>query len=260
VVDHFWSKALNSIITATGISPMAAMIAAAMTFAAAYVRGISGFGMAIILVPLLGMIIRPDQAVILAIFLQVLIGPVGIRQSIASSEKPSTLIIAAAAVVATPFGMWLLSHTPQSAARIAIAAIALAAFLLVIMPKRKHDRPGQAITIATGLTAGVLTGFAAMPGPPIVPYYLQNGITPQTARASMMTVFFATAITGSLCALISGLGSFAMAALAVLLFIPMLIGNWLGGKAFGKINPALWRSGVALLLALAALSAVLRAI
>jgi uncharacterized protein len=260
VVDNVWTQSLNSIVAATGITPSAVAIAALMTFGAAYVRGMSGFGMAIILVPLLGMVIRPEQAVILAIFLQVLIGPVGITRSIAASAKPSTFIIAAAAVVATPLGLWLLLVTPHDIARILIAVIAIGAFVLVILPKRKTDRPGSMLTIATGLLAGVLTGFAAMPGPPVVPYYMQQDITPHTARASMMTVFFATAIAGTVSAVISGLGSMAMAALAVLLFIPMLIGNWLGGKAFGKINPILWRTGVAVLLGIAGISAIFRAI
>ncbi len=254
------NNAMNALLTATGITPAAAAIAALMTFCAAYVRGISGFGMAIILVPLLGMIIRPEQAVILAIFLQALIGPVGIRGSVAACEKPSTFIIAAAAVAATPLGLWLLSVTPRDTARIVIAAIAVGAFLLVILPKQKAARPGRVMTISTGLLAGMLTGFAAMPGPPVVPYYMRLGITPHAARASMMTVFFATAIAGSVSAVISGLASLAIAALAILLFIPVLIGNWLGSKAFGKISPLLWRSGVAVLLALASISAVVRAL
>jgi uncharacterized protein len=250
---------ITSVLAATGIAPVAITAAALMTFGAAYVRGISGFGMAIILVPMLGMVIRPEQAVILALFLQALIGPVGIRGSIAASEKPSTFIIAAAAVIATPMGLWLLSITPKDIARIIIAAIAIGAFVLVILPKRKARRPGLAVTIGTGLSAGILTGFAAMPGPPIVPYYIRDNITPHTARASMMTVFFATAITGSMCAVVSGLGSVAMAALALLLFPPMWLGNWLGAKAFGKIRPALWRCGVAILLGIAGISALVRA-
>ena len=231
-----------------------------MTFGAAYVRGLTGFGMAIILVPLLGMIIRPEQAVILAIFLQFLIGPVGIRTSIGLSEKPSVYIIAAAAIISTPLGLWFLSITPADIARVLIAVIAIGAFILIILPKRKHGRPGMPITIATGLSAGILTGFAAMPGPPVVPYYLQHDVEPKVARCSMMVIFFATAITGTIIALASGFGSISLAVMALLLFGPMLLGNWLGGFAFGKISPAYWRTGVAILLAIAGASAVFRAV
>ena len=250
---------MNALIAASGLTWSAFGIAALMTFGAAYVRGLTGFGMAIILVPLLGMIIAPSQAVVLAIFLQFLIGPVGIRGSIARAEKPSSFIIAGTAVMATPAGLWLLSLTPPDSARLIIAGIAIGAFVLVILPKSQHGRPGVPVTILTGVTAGVLTGFAAMPGPPVVPYYLQNAISPHVARASMMVIFYATAIAGTISALAGGFASTELAALSLLLFIPMLLGNWLGGKAFGKVSPAYWRGGVALLLGAAGISAVWRA-
>ena len=62
-----------------GVQPYMLATAAVMTFGAAYVRGLTGFGMAIILVPMLGLIVSPGEAVVLGILLQVLIGPVGIR-------------------------------------------------------------------------------------------------------------------------------------------------------------------------------------
>jgi uncharacterized protein len=98
-----------------------------------------------------------------------------------------------------------------------------------------------------------------MPGPPVVPYYLQNAVSPHMARASMMVIFFSTAIAGTISAFAGGYASIAMAALSAMLFIPMLIGNWLGGKMFGKISPAIWRGGVAVLLGIAGISAVWRA-
>jgi uncharacterized protein len=251
---------VTGLLSASGLSLHALAMAALMTFGAAYVRGLTGFGMAIILVPLLGIIIRPEQAVILAIILQFLIGPVGIRQSFHDAEKPSTLIIAAAAIIFTPLGLWLLSITPPDTARVLIAGVAIGAFALIILPKRKHGRPGMPLTIATGLSSGILTGFAAMPGPPVVPYYLQDDVAPHVARASMLVVFFATAICGTAIALASGFGDIALAAMALILFGPMLLGNWLGAKAFGKISPALWRGAVALVLGIAGLIAVLRAV
>jgi uncharacterized protein len=235
-------------------------VAALMTFIASAVRGLTGFGMAIILVPLLGMIIPPAQAVILAILLQVMIGPVEIRKSLTHCERPSTFIIAGAAVLATPVGLWLLTLSTPDTARLIIAGIAIAAFVLVIIPKSPHGRPGLPLTVGTGITAGLLTGFAAMPGPPVVPYYLQGSVTPQTARASMMTIFFATAIAGTFASFASGMASGGVIMMAAILLGPMLLGNYLGSKAFGRISPLVWRSCVAVLLGMAGMSALWRAI
>lgn len=244
---------------AVGLSPAIFAGAALMTFGAAYVRGLTGFGMAIILVPLLGMIIRPDEAVVLAILLQLLIGPVGIRTIMADSHKQSALLIAGCAVMATPLGLMLLARTTPDIARVLIAMIAIGAFVAVIATRKHIAQPGGPVTIGVGLLSGILTGFAAMPGPPVVPYYLREAFTPQTARASMMLIFFATAIAGTASAFILGVASPRMIWLSVLLFIPMLAGNYLGGRAFGKVPANVWRAGVALLLGIAGISACWRA-
>ena len=149
-----------------------------MTFGAAYIRGLTGFGMAIILVPLLGIIVTPGEAVVIGILLQVLIGPVGLKVIYADAHRPSALAIAAFAVAATPVGIVLLKVTPPDVARLMIAAIAIAAFMLVLLPQRGALRPGPKETAATGMLSGILTGFAAMPGPPVVPYYLRQPIPP----------------------------------------------------------------------------------
>ena len=246
------------IIFATGLTPSALLLAAMMTFGAAAIRGLTGFGMAIILVPLLGLVIRPDQAVVLAILLQFLIGPVGIKTIIANSDRPSSTVIAAFAVIATPLGLWLLARTTPDVARVLISLIAIGAFVLVILPKREGFVPGRVATAVTGLAAGVLTGFAAMPGPPVVPYYLRGGFTPITARASMMLIFFATATAGTIASTLLGLTTLPLIITALALFLPMFIGNQLGQLAFGKVSPNVWRSMVALLLGIAGVAALIR--
>jgi uncharacterized protein len=241
-----------------GLTPTLFLVAAIMTFGAAAIRGITGFGMAIILVPLLGMIMRPDQAVVLAIFLQLLIGPVGLKTIVSDADRKSAILIGALAFGTTPLGVWALANTAPDVARIIIAFIAIGAFLAVLLTRKAKDQPGPVSTLATGFVSGILTGFAAMPGPPVVPYYLREAFEPRTARASMMLVFFMTAVAGTISTVLIGLGSIRSAILAVLLFIPMMFGNWLGGLAFGRIRPALWRSLVGALLGFAGLSALWR--
>lgn len=235
-------------------------LAAAMTLVASAIRGLTGFGMAIVLVPLLGMIMRPEDAVVLAIILQFIIGPVGMRSILAEADRPSALKIAAIAMATTPIGVWLLANTPPDVARAIIACIAICAFLLVAATFGARERPTLFTTMATGAAAGVLTGFAAMPGPPVVPYYLRAAFSPHEARGSMMLIFFATAIAGTISALAIGLVSAPLVWLSVILTVPMLVGNALGGLAFGRVPDPAWRGLVALLLGVAGIAAVARLI
>jgi uncharacterized protein len=244
----------------TGLTPALFALAAAMTFGAAAIRGLTGFGMAIILVPLLGMIIKPGEAVTLAIFLQFLIGPVGIRTILADAHRPSALLIGGVAFATTPLGVWALANTSPDVARLMIALIAIGAFLLVILAKKSSTVPGRPAQVSVGMASGILTGFAAMPGPPVIPFYLRESFAPMQARASMMLVFFITATAGTLATLALQIADMTSVWLALALFIPMTFGNWLGGLAFGKLAPAVWRGAVALLLGLAAASAMWRLI
>lgn len=242
-----------------GLAPLTLVGAAAMTFGAAYVRGLTGFGMAIILVPLLGLIIAPGEAVVLGILLQLLIGPVGLKVIMADADRSTATPIASLAMLATPAGMFALDATTPDVARLLITLIAVGAFVAVMLPKQPEGhRPGRVAIAGTGIASGILTGFAAMPGPPVVPFYLRRHLEPKVARASMMLIFFATAIAGTLAALWVGIATWRLFILALVLFLPMWLGNRIGGRHFGSVPPHVWQAMVAVVLGVAAVSAVVR--
>jgi len=231
----------------------------AAAFVAAFVRGLAGFGMAILLVPLLGLMILPVEAVVVSNLLGLLIGFAGLGRIWADADRRSVAAIAVLAVLATPLGLAVLHATDPALARLLIALVAVTAFVLVLLPPRPDGHvPHLAETTATGLAAGLLTGFAGMPGPPVVPYYMRQPIRAARARASMLAVFFATSAASSAAGLGMGMMLPRHAALALVLFVPIWLGNRLGGRAFGRISERAWRWLVALLLAASAGAALAR--
>ncbi len=241
-----------------GLTEAQIAVALAAALGAAFVRGLAGFGMAILLVPVLGLAVPPREAVVVANWLGLMIGLVGLKKIIGQSER-SALVISALAMLATPLGVWLLAVADPALARLLIALIALGSFVLVLLPKRPADHaPSTLETGGTGLLSGVLTGFAGMPGPPVVPYYLRRAIPPQLARASMMTIFMATSIAGVASAMALRVATVREPLLALVLFPAVLLGNWLGHLAFGKVSDSLWRSFTGLVLGISALAALWR--
>ena len=226
-------------------------------FVAAFVRGLAGFGLAILLVPLIALVIRPGEAVVVSNMLGLLIGLVGARKVWNVGER-SAGVIGGLAMLMTPLGLIALFATPPPVARVVIAAVAIGAFVMVLLPAKPGHAPGTLETGLTGAAAGLLTGFAGMPGPPVVPYYLRRPIPREVARASMLTVFLLTSTASTTAALALRLASWRDAVFALVLFVPVLIGNHLGSLAFGKVSDRTWRSFVGFLLALSGLMAVLR--
>jgi uncharacterized membrane protein YfcA len=241
-----------------GLTPEQLGLALIAALAAAFVRGLAGFGMAILLVPVLGLAIPPGEAVVAANWLGIFIGLVGVRAIVGASER-SALIIGGIAMLATPLGVWLLAITDPALARLLIALVALAAFALVLLPKRPEGHvPTSTETGVTGLACGVLTGFAGMPGVPVVPFYLRRQLSPLLARASMMTIFLATSLAGVGSAMALKVATWRELVLALVLFPAVLLGNWLGHRAFGRISDTAWRSFVGAVLGIAALAALWR--
>lgn len=240
-----------------GFTPLAIAVALVAAMASAFVRGLAGFGMAILLVPVLGFAIPPAEAVVVSSFLGLMIGLKDIRPSLAHAES-SARTISLLAVLATPLGLWLLSITAPAPARLLIALVALAAFLGVLFPLREPEEPGRVTTWATGIASGLLTGFAGMPGPPVAPYYLGRRIPPAIARASMMTIFMATSLAAIVSAMALKVATWRACALALLLFPPVLLGDWLGHRAFGRVSDRAWRLFTGCVLGAAAAGALIK--
>ena len=72
------------------LTPAALMLAMTAAFLAAFVRGLTGFGMAILLVPLLGLMVLPLEAVVVSNLVALMIGLAGLRRAWAHSTRSAT--------------------------------------------------------------------------------------------------------------------------------------------------------------------------
>lgn len=223
----------------------------------AFVRGLTGFGMAILLVPILALALPPVQAVLVANFLSLFIGLSEIGRLVRGAER-SAWVIAALVVITTPVGLMALAATGADVARLIIALIALSAFLAILLPQRPAHVPGRVATTGVGVVSGLMTGYAGMPGPPVVPYYVGRAIARETAKASMMLIFTIASATGLASGAALGLIGWRLPLLAAGLFPLVMLGNWLGQRASGRIGDAAWRIFVGLVLAGAAIAALVR--
>ena len=232
-------------------------IAVTATLGAAFIRGLTGFGFGILLVPILALALSPVEAVLAINIMASLLALTEIRLILREAER-SALTIGVLVVLATAPGLMLLDATPRDLARLLIALIALSAFFAILLPKRGPQQPGPVTTGAVGISAGLLTGFAAMPGPPVVPYYVGRDIPRVTAKASMIGIFGIAAMAGIGSGAAIGLLTREIVGLGLALFPLVLLGNWLGSLAFGKVSDPVWRSCVGVVLGAAAVAALVR--
>jgi uncharacterized membrane protein YfcA len=212
----------------------AAKIAAfgAIVFAAAVLRGYSGFGFAIAAVPLLALFMAPELVVVIAVGMQMLGGFIDAPSARAECERAPLVWMIGGAIAGSPLGAAALAAVAPRVALLAISAIcfvsviALASGFAITGPFRRRE------AFASGVLAGVFNGVAAMPGPPAVAYLIARGLPAARMRATLSVFFLATALAGFAALAWSGLVTGAALALTALGFPLMAAGTFVGVRLF----------------------------
>ena len=93
------------------LTPRLIVLSIAAVFAAAILRGFTGFGFALAAVPLLGLFMSPTQAVPVAIGLQLMGSLIDFRHATKSCHWPSLRWMMLGAALGSPIGALVLSHS-----------------------------------------------------------------------------------------------------------------------------------------------------
>lgn len=193
-------------------------------------RGFTGFGSALFSVPILSLMFSPAQAVPVVMGLQVLSGLQTLHTDWPQIDGKSALPLCLAGSAASVAGVGLLVNLSPDVVRIAIGCIILVAVGLLVLGWRFSKVPGLFTTSAVGAASGVLNGFSAMGGPPLIVYFLGGPFSPHAARATMTCVFMVQgAVSLASVAWLGGVSQSTLlstAALFPLLAVGTIIGSW----------------------------------
>ena len=92
----------------------------------------------------------------------------------------------------------------------------------------------------------------------MAPFYLRGRLPPKVARASMMAIFLVTTPLAAIMFLALGIAGLNTVLRALILFPAVLVGDWFGHRAFGRVTDRQWQVSVALVLGGAALAALVK--
>lgn len=227
---------LASLLHVLPLDPFALAGVLAIVFFSAVLRGFAGFGFAVAAVPLLSLYFEPLLAVTSVVVLQSMIGLLDGPSARRECDWSSVKWLALGALVGSPIGIMMLSVAPVALARIGIGAISLVAALSFGRKASAPRLPPVLSGLGAGFLAGLFNGLAAMPGPPVVAYYLAHQTKRAIMRASLLVFFNSTSAMALVFALWMGLVT-APAVMLALLGLPVTVaGNLLGARvaAFGS--------------------------
>ncbi len=177
------------------------------------VRGFSGFGAALVYVPLVSAVYSPPVAAATIFLVSLVFAAPFTIAAFPRCDWRSVLPLVLSASVMVPVGAAALVLLDPKLMRWIISAIVLAGLAMLMVGRRYHARPRLPVTLGVGAIAGLFGGAGQMSGPPVVVYWLSGPGSAATVRANLMVFFTLTSLTSGVTYYLQGL--FSARALAV---------------------------------------------
>lgn len=233
----------------------AAFVVAAIAIGA-FARALTGFGFALLAVPLLSLTLDLPSAVCLALLLQVAMVPRDVLTGAGRIDRRYLVLLLAGALPAVPVGQLVLLAIPADAARLILALLILVAILMRAGWRGFTVLMARAPAPVTGIMAGLMAGLIAMPGPPVVLHALSRGLEAERMRSTLVLFFGALSVCGLPTMIAAGVIDRELLLLALMALPLMLLVDLIGRTVAARIPQGLFERMTLGLLVLSAAVAI----
>jgi uncharacterized membrane protein YfcA len=239
-----------------------ALVAAA--FVAGVARGFSGFGAALIFIPLGGAIVGPKliSPVLLVVDGFATLGMIPPAWRGANRREVFIMVIGAA--LGVPMGTAVLALMDQVTLRWIITVVAACLLALLVSGWRYHGEPRPTLGAGVGLVAGLFSGAAQLGGSPVVAYWLGGRNDFVRVRANIILYFAISTIFSAVSYYVGGLLVQTVFALTLVVLPSYAVGLRGGSLCFGLATESTFRLicyvliGAAAIIGMPALDGLLR--
>jgi uncharacterized membrane protein YfcA len=227
---------------------MTAALIAALVFLAVLVQTLSGFGFAIIVMPLatLALGIQTSAPLIAMTGLTVYaINVVRYRRAINLGELAR---LAVASALGVPIGIWLLSNVSESVVRQLLGLVLVAYALYALLRPATARLRSQRWAYPAGFIAGCLGGAYNTPGPPAIVYGSLRQWPKDEFRAVLQTLFFCNAVLVVAAHFVAGHVTTQVVTLFAWALPASLLGIMAGSRLDKVVNQARFRTLVTVMI------------
>jgi uncharacterized membrane protein YfcA len=254
---------LSALIPAD-LSTSVAIAIAAIAFVSATARGFSGFGSALIFMPLASSIAAPKLVAALLLVIDLVAAAPLLPNAWKQADRKATAVMAVGALVGVPVGTYFLTRLDPVTTRWIISCFVAALLVLLLSGWRYRGKEYAALSVGVGGLAGFCSGLAQTGGPPIVGYWLGRPIPSVIARANILLFFGFSDFFSAVAYAVGGLINADAIKFSLVVGPVYAIGVWFGASLFGKASESVFRAicyvliAAAVIIGLPALDGVLR--
>jgi uncharacterized membrane protein YfcA len=231
----------------------AAIAISAIAFVAGTARGFSGFGSALIFMPLASSIASPRLVAALLLIIDFVAAAPLLPSAWKQADRNAIAIMVFGALVGVPIGTYCLTRLDPVTTRWIISAFVMALLLLLVSGWRYHGKDHVSLSTAIGGLSGFCSGLAQTGGPPIVGYWLGRPVVSVVARANIVLFFGASDFFSLASYLAAGLITPDSIKFSLVVGPVYAVGVSFGASLFGKASERVFRAICYVLIAAAVL-------
>jgi uncharacterized membrane protein YfcA len=225
--------------------------AVAIAVIAGLVRGFSGFGSALIYMPLISVLYGPKVAAPTLLLIDTICSLPFTVHAAPQCNPREVAWVSLAGFVFLPIGVMALVYIDAILLRWFIVALVLLALVALISGWRYHGRPTVPASLATGAIAGFGGGAVQIAAPPLLIFWLSGANNAATVRANIMVYFVPQALLAMVMYYWSALFTGETIVLSILLGLPFAVAMTAGVYSFHGSSEMLYRRVAYVIIALA---------
>ena len=234
--------------------PMIAAIVA--TLVAGLVRGFSGFGGALIFVPLAAAAVGPPIAAACLLVMDLVLTLPMVWNAVRICRWNTLLPVAIGAVVTIPFGAAILAHADPLVLRWGLAVLVMALLALLVSGMRYSGEPRRLASLGVGGVAGIFSGIGQVGGPPVIAFWVAGPHPPPIIRANLIMFFCIASASSSVAYAWNGFFTEEMLS-ALIVFAPAYaVALFIGTRLFGRAPERYYRRIAYVVIAIAAITSL----
>lgn len=232
------------------------LIIAVSVFLAVVSQLLTGFGFAMVLIPLLMLVIGPAEAVVATNIMGSALSTYLLFHDREFVDKRKALSLLGWAILGLPLGVLAIAWLAPVILKWVIVIVVLAALLIVAL---NLSLPNNRWTTAlVGMLSGSLFTSTGVNGPPLVAYIRANNYSVREYRGTLTAVFFVQGWVGVTMLAMAGKVGVATLIPAVIGLAMMPAGFYIGHLLFKHVDAHKLRIGISLMLVLAVVSVIMR--
>lgn len=221
--------------------------------AAGLVRGFAGFGSGMIIMAVASSVLSPVAAVIFMMMAE-LLGPLpNLRAAWRDGAPRDVGRLMIGAIVAVPVGVWCLANMSADFFGWVVSTVVLVLLFALVSGWRYRGILTPRLTMATGALGGFMSGFAGIPGPPVIMLYMSSRLPIATIRANFLLYLLAIDVVMIAVFRVSDLFLWEIAVLGLLAGIPNVLANIAGARLFDPDAEGIFRAVAYIVIAASAI-------